>query len=119
MVITPAIVTPQVADEYSIQANQKITADSISIVNGSSKADLQDGSYYTSTGGSDCEIVLDHGENYQVLIDSIRMFPKLNLETDSVGDTIKGSNDGTTYTLLHTLEDNLIENWNTFKVPAG
>lgn len=53
------------------------------------------------------------------MINSIKIFPKLSTEPDSIGDVLEGSNDGTTYINLHTLEDNLIENWNTFTVPDG
>ena len=53
------------------------------------------------------------------MIKSVRIFPELQVATNSIGDVIEGSNDNVTFTTLHTLEDNLMENWNTFPVPDG
>ena len=86
-----------------------ITSDSAT-----SLSNLQDDDFYTASDGENCEVVLDYGEHYKVMINRVKIFPKLQQQIDSIGDTIEGSNDGTAYTVMKTLEENLIENWNTF-----
>ena len=38
----------------------------ILMTNGSSKNNINDKNYYTSSSGDNCELVLDFGENYRV-----------------------------------------------------
>lgn len=72
--------------------------------------------HYWGSPDSNCWVQLDLGENTIIDATKLRLFPRISSdEINLIGGVLEGSTDGTEYTTLVTIDDNVVENWNTFR----
>ena len=118
--LTPALATEEVQESLGllspeIQRDAVVTGDR-ELANMNAIIDGDFRTYYQGNGNGECHVQLDFGEFSIIKATKIRLFPRVNHdERDLVGGRLEGSLDGADFTTLATIDENVVENWNTFR----
>ena len=116
----PMLLSETSNTDFNMVKATKLEPVEITQANGKYPERINDGdfdSYYYSNS-NDCWFQLDFGVNHKAHIEIISFFPRLGIDEKYLENAlIRGSNDGSTFTNLITLKENIIENWNEYQPP--
>ena len=115
---TPIMLSQISNSEFNMVKASRLTPVAITDYLGSNEDKLNDGDFstYFNSGSDSCWFQYDFGFEHKALIEYIAFFPRLGSNHDYLeGAVIKGSNDGSIFTNLFNIKDNVIENWNEIK----
>lgn len=78
------------------------------------------GTAYGSANAAGCWIRFDIGAGTLADITELRYFPDTTIQTlNLVGSVVSGSNDGSTWTTIYTVDSNIASGWNWWNTPSG